>query len=42
MQDLLGETGDGFKDIGEGLKKVQAWQDVGVSATIGRIYTSFN
>ena len=31
VQDLLSETGDGFKDIGEGLKKVQAWHDLGVS-----------
>ncbi len=31
VQDLLGETGDSFKDIGEGLKKVQAWPDLGPS-----------
>ncbi len=30
VQDLLQETGDGFKDVGEGLKKVQAWHDLGV------------
>lgn len=30
VQDLLEETSDGFKDIGEGLKKVQAWHDLGV------------
>ena len=30
VQDLLHETGDEFKDIGEGLKKVQAWHDLGV------------
>lgn len=30
VQDLLSETGDGFKDVGEGLKKVQAWHDLGV------------
>ncbi|WPH01072.1 Hypothetical protein R9X50_00390700 [Acrodontium crateriforme] len=29
VQDLLSETGDGFKEIGEGLKKVQAWHDLG-------------
>ena len=29
VQDLLQETGDGFKEIGEGLKKVQAWHDLG-------------
>ena len=32
VSDLLDETSKGFKDIGEGLKKVQNWPDVGVSA----------
>ncbi|KAF2771204.1 t-SNARE [Teratosphaeria nubilosa] len=31
VQSLLEDTGAGFKDIGEGLKKVQAWHDVGPS-----------
>lgn len=31
VQDLLSETGDGFKEVGEGLKKVQAWHDLSVS-----------
>lgn len=31
VQDLLEETSTGFKDVGEGLKKVQAWHDLGVS-----------
>lgn len=30
VQDLLEETSESFKDIGEGLKKVQAWHDLGV------------
>lgn len=30
VQDLLEETSNGFKEVGEGLKKVQAWQDLGV------------
>lgn len=28
IHDLLGETRDGFKDAGERIKKVQAWEDV--------------
>jgi len=31
VQDLLSETGDSFKEIGEGLKKVGAWHDMGPS-----------
>lgn len=31
VQDLLEETSTGFKDIGEGLKKVQTWHDLGPS-----------
>lgn len=31
VQDLLEETSSAFKDVGEGLKKVQAWHDLGVS-----------
>lgn len=30
VQDLLEETSANFKDIGDGLKKVQAWHDLGV------------
>lgn len=30
VHDLLEETRDGFKDVGEGLKKVQNWEDVNV------------
>ena len=43
VQDLLSETGDGFKDIGEGLKKVQAWHDLGPSQkyTQGKLNTEF-
>ncbi|KAK5152341.1 hypothetical protein LTR04_006428 [Oleoguttula sp. CCFEE 6159] len=31
VQDLIEETTTGFKEIGEGLKKVQAWHDLGPS-----------
>ena len=31
VHDLLEETRDGFKEIGEGVKKVQSWEDVSVS-----------
>ena len=31
VQDLLESTSNGFKEVGEGLKKVQSWQDLGVS-----------
>src|SRR2546421_161147 len=31
VHDLLEETTDGFKDVGEGVKKIQAWEDVNVS-----------
>ena len=30
VQDLVEETGNTFKEIGEGLKKVTTWQDLGV------------
>ncbi|KAL1302230.1 hypothetical protein AAFC00_002655 [Neodothiora populina] len=43
VQDLLEETSDGFKDIGEGLKKVQAWHDLGPSQkyTQGKLNQEF-
>jgi len=43
VQDLLSDTGDRFKDIGEGLKKVQAWHDLGPSQkyTQGKLNTEF-
>ncbi|SMQ55835.1 unnamed protein product [Zymoseptoria tritici ST99CH_1A5] len=43
VQDLLSETGDGFKEIGEGLKKVQAWHDLGPSQkyTSNKLSTEF-
>lgn len=34
VSDLLDETSKGFKDIGEQLKRVQQWPDVGVSTKI--------
>ncbi len=30
VQDLLEETRDGFKEVGEGVKKVSSWEDVNV------------
>ena len=43
VQDLLQETGDGFKEIGEGLKKVQSWPDLGPSQkyTQGKLNQEF-
>ncbi|KAK4549649.1 hypothetical protein LTR36_004950 [Oleoguttula mirabilis] len=43
VQDLLQETGDGFKEIGEGLKKVQAWHDLSPSQkyTQGKLNQEF-
>ena len=31
VHDLLEETRDGFKDVGEGIKKVQGWDDLNVN-----------
>jgi syntaxin 7 len=31
VQTLLDETKDGFKEVGEGVKKVQSWDEVNVS-----------
>jgi len=31
VHDLLEETRDGFKDVGEGVKKIQSWEDVSPS-----------
>jgi syntaxin 7 len=31
VHDLLEETREGFRDVGEGIKKVQMWEDVNVS-----------
>jgi len=31
VRDLIEEGSSGFKEVGEGLKKVIAWEDVGVS-----------
>jgi hypothetical protein len=31
VHDLLEETKDAFKDVGEGVKKIQSWEDVSVS-----------
>jgi phenylalanyl-tRNA synthetase alpha subunit len=31
VHDLLEETKEGFKEVGEGVKRVQAWEDLNVS-----------
>ena len=43
VQDLLQETGNGFKEVGEGLKKVNDWHDVGPSQkyTQGKLSQEF-
>lgn len=43
VQDLLSETQDGFKEVGEGLKRVQGWHDLGPSQkyTAGKLATEF-
>ncbi|KAF1820132.1 t-SNARE [Dissoconium aciculare CBS 342.82] len=43
VQDLLQETGDGFKEIGEGVKKVQSWHDMSPSQkyTSGKLGQEF-
>ncbi|KAF1809945.1 t-SNARE [Eremomyces bilateralis CBS 781.70] len=43
VRDLIEETGNGFKDIGEGLKKVSAWPDSGPSQkfTQGKLNREF-
>ncbi|KAJ9623393.1 SNAP receptor [Taxawa tesnikishii (nom. ined.)] len=43
VQDLLEDTSNGFKEIGEGLKKVQAWHDLGPSQkyTQGKLNQEF-
>ncbi|TKA21861.1 hypothetical protein B0A50_08733 [Salinomyces thailandicus] len=43
VQTLLNETGDGFKDIGDGLRKVNAWHDLGPSQkyTQGKLSQEF-
>lgn len=33
VHDLLEETRDGFKDVGEGIKKAQTWDDLNVCNT---------
>lgn len=43
VQDLLAETSDSFKDIGEGLKRVSNWEDLGPSQkyTQGKLNQEF-
>lgn len=33
IHNLLEETRDGFKEVGEGVKRVQTWEDVSVSSS---------
>jgi len=32
VHDLLEESRDGFKEVAEGIKRIQTWEDVSVSA----------
>ncbi|CAK1363068.1 hypothetical protein CB0940_04808 [Cercospora beticola] len=43
LQDLLSETQDAFKEVGEGLKKVQSWHDLNPTQkyTAGKLATEF-
>lgn len=34
VHDLLEDTRDGFKDVGEGIKKAQTWDDLNVSTYV--------
>ena len=38
VHDLLEESRDGFKEAGEGIKRIQAWEDVSVCLVILLIY----
>ena len=40
VHDLLEETRNGFKDVGEGVKTVQTWHDVSVSSPVLYFLTS--
>ena len=37
VHDLLEETRDGFKEVGEGIKKVTGWEDVNVAIHLLRL-----
>lgn len=36
VHDLLEETREGFKKVGEGIKKIQTWEDVNVCTSVLR------
>ena len=36
VHDLLEETKEGFKEVGEGVKRVQTWEDLNVSESSSR------
>lgn len=36
VHDLLEETKEGFKEVGEGIKRVQTWDDLNVSRSLRR------
>jgi hypothetical protein len=45
VHDLLEESKDTFKEVGEGVKKIQSWEDVSVSwkdHTVIKIYTNYS
>ncbi len=37
VHDLLEESKDAFKEVGEGVKKIQSWEDVSVSSKFSGI-----
>lgn len=41
VHDLLEETRDGFKEVGEGIKKVTTWEDVNVSMPLFRLVLNY-
>jgi sugar-specific transcriptional regulator TrmB len=45
VHDLLEESKDTFKEVGEGVKKIQSWEDVSVSwkdHTVIKMYTNYS
>jgi hypothetical protein len=41
VHDLLEETRDGFKEVGEGIKRVTSWEDVNVNTQIFHILLTY-
>lgn len=41
VHDLLEESKESFKEVGEGVKQIQSWEDVNVSTFFGRLHDYF-